>query len=323
VTKLDDLLREIDGRWQVRELPRRIDLIRYALRLVSRESNAQVWAGLQDELGSSLVSSSVGRRDLDRAIEAFRNALTVWTADETLERWAAVQVDLSAALLERIGDGEDVVAFVLHREAEGNLVIDPAWCAGLALSGLSVNSPEALGLLGERLIGPVARRLRKLRIDSVILIPSGTLTLFPLHAASYRVQGRAMCLLDEFAVSYAPSAQLLRAAEKSLAIHAGGLDGLVGIADPQSISDLLPLPFARAELAGISSFFQHHRLLQGNQATREALVSGLDKAAYAHLACHGRFEPAAPLSLARRRSVLSSPDDPFLRRPLAGRCLLR
>jgi len=53
-----------------------------------------------------------------------------------------------------------------------------------------------------------------------------------LHAARYRVDGREVCFLDEFAVSYAPSAQAMVAARQRLATLPDSPHRLVGVGNP-------------------------------------------------------------------------------------------
>ncbi|MFE2610113.1 CHAT domain-containing protein [Streptomyces mirabilis] len=65
--------------------------------------------------------------------------------------------------------------------------------------------------LGDDIVGPVAERLRALRATAVTLIPCGLLSAFPLHAAEYTYGdvGERRFLLDEFTLTYAPSATVL------------------------------------------------------------------------------------------------------------------
>ena len=48
--------------------------------------------------------------------------------------------------------------------------------------------------------------------EGVVLIPCGRLGLLPLHAASFRHNGEITRLIEEFDVTYAPSARVLAAA---------------------------------------------------------------------------------------------------------------
>src|SRR5712691_7170437 len=66
--------------------------------------------------------------------------------------------------------------------------------------------------LGRHLIGPLGQRLSEVGATGIVLIPVGLLSVFPLHAASYRAEGRETSLLEQFDVAYAPSVRVLTAA---------------------------------------------------------------------------------------------------------------
>src|SRR5262249_11078535 len=67
--------------------------------------------------------------------------------------------------------------------------------------------PRILERAGERLVAPAAKRLRELGVRRVVLIPTGRLSLLPLHAARYRSGTKTTYFLDEFLVTYAPNAR--------------------------------------------------------------------------------------------------------------------
>ena len=143
----------------------------------------------------------------------------------------------------------------------------------------------ALPLLGKQIIGPLATRLRELKAHGVTLVPTGWLSLLPLHAATYTVDGETRCLLGEFDVAYAPSARVLVAAQREATIRQGALR-IAGVGNPTrdlryagpeqaSICELLP--------AGAATAFYEE------QARHEALWRALPDATIAHLSCHGSF----------------------------------
>ena len=63
-------------------------------------------------------------------------------------------------------------------------------------------------------------------VKGVTLIPGGLLGLLPLHAARYYRDGQELCLLDEFDVTYAPSARALGAARRELIARGGASPAL-------------------------------------------------------------------------------------------------
>lgn len=155
---------------------------------------------------------------------------------------------------------------------------------------------EMLPVLGERLVDPLVKELLVRGARGVVLIPTGLLTLLPVHAAALR-SGRPATLLDAFDVVYAPSALVLGAArERAQALReSGGEEArLAGVGNP--LPHPLPLVYGQAELHEVEALWRDHReavdvrTLYGEAARRDALVRGLDGATHVHLSCHGVFD---------------------------------
>jgi hypothetical protein len=91
-----------------------------------------------------------------------------------------------------------------------------------------------LPALGQRLISPIAAALRELGADAVTFVPCGLLGTLPLHAAPYPAEGTARRLIDEFDVSYCPSARVLASARSRLAAASADSAALAGVANPPS-----------------------------------------------------------------------------------------
>ncbi len=186
--------------------------------------------------------------------------------------------DLESLLLQPNGTAEGYLAAQLFNAASLGSVLD-----------------RTLRSVGERLIGPVAARLRELKSCGVVLIPGGRLALLPLHAARYPVQGHEFCLLDEFDVSYAPSARVLATARQACRDRQTPGRRLVGIGNPLSHSQP-PLPYAQAELESLAAIFDDSISLYQEEASKQALLSSLPGSGYVHFACHGIFDPLEPLN---------------------------
>lgn len=154
---------------------------------------------------------------------------------------------------------------------------------------------EALPLLGARLVAPLAAQLRQIPAQGLVLIPGGLLGLLPLHAARYDLNGDHGCLLDEFDVSYAPSARVLASARRVLPDREGAAPVLAGVGNP--LENPRPLRYARPELEEVATLFApgQQRTLYERDATKDALLSALPGANYVHLSCHGLFNPDEPL----------------------------
>lgn len=164
---------------------------------------------------------------------------------------------------------------------------------------------ELLPLLGQRLVGPLASRLRELGAHEVVLVACGRLGLLPLHAASYRRGEKECCLLDEFDVTYAPSSRVLDAARRACRAQEAQEDRvlkLVGVGNPLPTQSM-PLVFAQAELEEVAAcfeksdtFFEKSDTFYGEDATKRALLEAATGATHVHLSCHGSFDSSEPLN---------------------------
>ncbi len=162
----------------------------------------------------------------------------------------------------------------------------------------AVRSFSFLELLGDSLLAPLVPRLRTLAAPGLALVPCGPASILPLHAASFSCAGGRACLIDEYNVSYAPSAVALSAADGASVQARAYPPFLAGVGDPQP--DTAPLPFARAELEQIAEIFDPERreILIGDSATKDALLAVVAGASHLHLACHGAFDALEPLDSA-------------------------
>lgn len=198
---------------------------------------------------------------------------------------------------------------------------------------LHASLDEALPELGNKLMGPVAERLRVNRdglagfvsanaaeranpipsgdraplggrnLRGIVLVPTGRLSLLPLHAARYTLDGLEVCLLEEFAVRYAISALALANARQETQARKDTQLRLVGVGNP--LPECLEadedrpgsLPFARAELESVADMLPDGaaRTFFERNATRQSLLDALPGASLVHLSCHGRFRAHDPL----------------------------
>lgn len=166
---------------------------------------------------------------------------------------------------------------------------------------------KALPLLGTYLAAPLAHYLSARAARQVILIPTGLLSLLPLHAAVYEVEGEQSCLLEKIDVAYTPSARAVAIAQQeaqrrsTLPLH------WLGIGNPTTASAQHPegtalasLPFARAEVETIQTLLPtpSGTTLYEEEATREALQRAFPQASLVHFAGHGVFNLVDPLDSA-------------------------
>ena len=191
------------------------------------------------------------------------------------------EADLDRLLVETDPNGETVTGGYLPAQLAMGEWLGPALAKLL----------PALGML----LAPLADRLRMRNATGVSLVAMGHLALLPLHAARYTRDGVTMALLDEFAVSYAPSAQALAAARQNGGHRAGSVRRLAGVGNP--LPNPKPLAYAKPELQSTAELLpaDDARALYETDATKAALLEALEFATVAHLACHGQFQPDQPL----------------------------
>ena len=126
---------------------------------------------------------------------------------------------------------------------------------------------------------------KSLKPEQVFLIPTGLLSLLPLHAAWRDEGGRREYFQDLLPVSYIPSARALVHARRTA--RAASAEKLLAIDEPRLLKPS-PLPNSHAEVLAISSLFKNpSEILEHEKATRSAVLQALPKAQVAHFSCHG------------------------------------
>lgn len=168
----------------------------------------------------------------------------------------------------------------------------PAQSDVRALSAMLVDLQTGMG---SAILGPVAAILRNILATDVVLIPTGHLALFPLHAAHYMVDGQLHAFLDEFTVTYASSARVIEYGRAAVA-RLAETNALFGVSDPKPLPRGVPsLVFAQPEVEEIALLFDRHTVVAETQATRAALRRWLDTTSHLHFSCHGQFNADDPL----------------------------
>ncbi|MCL4299215.1 MAG: CHAT domain-containing protein [Anaerolineae bacterium] len=190
-------------------------------------------------------------------------------------------------------------------KSDGEKIIGGYLAGQLGEANLHEALDDVLPRIGKEIIQPVASALDDIlphpetdqRPRSVILIPTGRLALLPLHAATYPVNGEERVFLDEFTVTYAPSARTVSHSRAVVPVYPNGPSTLFAIGNPLPLPEgVQPLAFARVEVEEIVSLFgEGATALYETQATRPAVEAALGTANHLHLACHGQFDPTQPL----------------------------
>lgn len=123
----------------------------------------------------------------------------------------------------------------LAKVQDGGLV--GGYLAGQSISDwMRSTLTDSLPYMGTSLIQRIALRLDTLKAKGVVLIPMGGSGMIPFHAASYTMDGQKVCLLDQFDVSYTPSARVLvtvrNEASKRRSSQASTPHYLLGVGNP-------------------------------------------------------------------------------------------
>jgi len=174
-----------------------------------------------------------------------------------------------------------------------------------------MNAPEHLDaslaalspLIGEHLLSPLGDLLASRGSAGITLVPAGLLGLMPMHAIAWNdASGNRRCLVDDFAVTLAPSAQLQVACRQRASQRADDLVRLVGVANPLPHPN--PLPGAELEIELVKGLVSTGECLtlKGDEATKQRVMEALPSATHVHFACHAHarfFDPqlSAAISL--------------------------
>jgi CHAT domain-containing protein/tetratricopeptide (TPR) repeat protein len=150
---------------------------------------------------------------------------------------------------------------------------------------------RVLPLIGQHLMGQLARKLRDLGARAVTLIPTGALAWWPLHAAPFGADPssgglaeESECLWDRMPVGYLP-AGIYRIERERLQSRRDTPRMLIGLGDP--VGEWKPLPGARMELGAVFEVYQGDaQVVFGTGATRGFLLQHLRNPVEVHLGCH-------------------------------------
>ena len=151
---------------------------------------------------------------------------------------------------------------------------------------------QHLGVLSKSLISRVEPLIKNSRL---IVIPHGALHYVPFHA----LLNRRGYLIDEFEISYSPSATVLKlcremakrskiASRKSRAANNCPRLVALGVGGNDT-------PAVAGEIKALTSMFADSVKLTGVHATRDNLMRAAPKAKYLHLASHGYFRRDNPM----------------------------
>jgi len=134
--------------------------------------------------------------------------------------------------------------------------------------------------LYQALVAPIRDRVNT---PHMIVVPHGIIHYLPFHAFF----DGSRYLIDEYSISYAPSASVLKYCLEKDDIR-GSAPLIVGVPDGNA-------PQIRTELTELRNIFPVARRLQGRQATRRAFRRESASADFVHIATHAVFRKDNPM----------------------------
>jgi CHAT domain-containing protein len=146
--------------------------------------------------------------------------------------------------------------------------------------------------LWQPLMAPLIDHLKQHSFQQATLIPTGYLSLLPLHAAwvddPTKTTGKRYAL-DEICFTYAPNARSINAA--TAIAQQVGAESILAIDNPRN-----DLPNSSREVAAAIASFPQHQVLQHEAATIASVLDALPHCNILHLSCHGTANLNEPLA---------------------------
>ncbi|PYI02626.1 hypothetical protein BO78DRAFT_453543 [Aspergillus sclerotiicarbonarius CBS 121057] len=167
-------------------------------------------------------------------------------------------------------------------------------------------SLDTLQWLWDRIVSPVLASLGDTawepdcQVRRVWWIPTGELTRFPLHAAGYHQGGTGHTALDRVVSSYAASMNAIIHERRQSATRSDvGLDpasqwGLLAVAMEETPGQSV-LPHARTEISEVIKVLGDRATALPCRASKEDVLSALERCKIFHFAGHGSVNPTHPL----------------------------
>jgi CHAT domain-containing protein len=151
--------------------------------------------------------------------------------------------------------------------------------------------------LHDLLLQPIEALLDKRKL--ICIIPDKLLTRLPFGTLIARSSGRL--LTEDYLLSYAASANLfLDSTENARRKEMSRMERLLAVGNPrfesQEFPELVNLPSAEKEAAGVASNYKNATLLTAARATKETVLREIKRADVVHLALHYVPAPWSPMS---------------------------
>jgi len=141
--------------------------------------------------------------------------------------------------------------------------------------------------------------------SQILLMPQGGLGLLPLHTACREINHQKCYFIDDYCVTYIPSAYIYNIANKRIQDKSNNELTLLSVINPTD-----DLNFANDEGEVIASLFNQSIELYKNDADVDKVVINSSKNRYLHFACHGFYNWKQPmksgLQLAHKKQLTLS-----------------
>ncbi|KAJ7117247.1 CHAT domain-containing protein [Mycena crocata] len=188
-----------------------------------------------------------------------------------------------------------------HFRARGDEIFDQQ--RGLDLDGPKLQViHRVLAVLWNTIVKPILDKMKLQPVDSdaldaprLIWCPTGPTSFFPLHAAGlYDSQERGTKTYEYVASSYTPTLSILANANDKLAQEsAGPFRGILAVSQP-SMDGQTRIPKTVEEVDALLHAVGKTvdvEWLKDAAATREAVLTGMSRSTWVHLACHAHQYP--------------------------------
>jgi CHAT domain-containing protein len=148
---------------------------------------------------------------------------------------------------------------------------------------------KSTGQLWTMLMDPVHKKLQDLNLAEaapVTLMPQGYLGLLPLHAAWRDMDGEKRTFIDDYTVTYVPSAYSLSISKSRMQKTSRQKPSVLAVINPTE-----DLRYTQVEGMAVESLFDpdNRKTLSGNVATKERVVEKIPGWTYLHFSCHGIY----------------------------------
>ncbi len=184
----------------------------------------------------------------------------------------------------------------VNPSAARDLAPDPTGAGG---GDVETVTADVLGWMWDAICSPVLEHLGHTSTVTdgqwprVWWIPTGPLTLLPLHAAGHHHQP-GMSVLDRAISSYTPTVRALLHARQRDTPAPAGTALIAGVNKVGYDTTLQTLAHAEREAGQVNDRMMAATLLLGHDATHHNVMNALQRARWAHFACHGFADQSTP-----------------------------